>query len=394
MKRYLKIGIVVIFVGIVTVGLIYGDRILLLYRTMNAFKEENLAHSFQTMYKIQPSIKISKGKNVSEFEYNLLPMIDTFKFRGKDLTTEKFLKDTKTSGLLVISNNKITFENYYLGADQNTRFSSNSVCKSFVSALVGIAIDEGYINSVDDSIAKYVKEFKDTEMESITIKDCLQMSSGIAFDEAADMGKISITSLFGKSKMKSIVKLGLSHEPGTYRAYSSINTDILGEVVSNATGYRLSEYMEDKIWSRIGVENEAYWTLSDNKELANGGLHISLRDYARFGLLYMNNGIFDGRQIIPQSWIKASVETNAPHLRASYDGKAYDELGYGYQWWIPEGNDNEFMAIGVFDQWIYINPAKDVIIVKTSAHSKFEEDDNEKKTLELFRAIADNVSID
>ncbi len=392
MKKYLKFGLVMAAIGIVIVGILYGDTIRLIYRSIHAFKEENLAHSFQTMYEIQPSRKISKGEKISKFEYHLMPMIETFKFRGEDLSTHQFLEETKTSGLLVVANNKIAYENYYLGSDESTRFSSNSICKSFTSALVGIAIEEGYINSVNDSIAQYIKEFKNTEMENITIKDCLQMSSGIDFDEVSDMSKISITSMFGVSKMKSIAKFGLSNQPGTYRAYSSINTDILGEIVSIATGYSLSEYMEKKIWSQLGVEYDAYWTLSNHKELANGGLHIALRDYAKFGALYMNNGLFEGKQIIPKSWIKESLATNAPHLKASHDGTPYSELGYGYQWWIPEGDDNEFMAIGVFGQWIYINPTKNVVIVKTSAHPEFEENDNEKKTLELFRAITNHVS--
>lgn len=184
MKKYFRIGLAIVVVGIITIGIAYGDTILLIYRSINAFKEEHLAHSFQTMYEIQPSTKISKGEKVSKFEYNLVPLIDTFNFRGEDLSTEAFLKETKTSGLLVVANNKIAYEKYYLGSDENTRFSSNSVCKSFVSALVGIAIDEGYIENVNDSVAKYIKEFRNTEMEKITIKDCLQMSSGIDFDEA------------------------------------------------------------------------------------------------------------------------------------------------------------------------------------------------------------------
>ena len=392
MKKYFIIGLVLLGVAVLTVGLIYGSTIRLVFRSINAFEEENLAHSFQTMHEIQPTTKIQKGEKVSEFKYDLVPMIDSFEFNGEKLMTDEFLENTKTSGLLVVANDKIAYEKYYLGADENTRLSANSISKSFVSALVGIAVEEGYIDSVDDSIAKYIKEFKDTEMENITIKDSLQMSSGIDFEEEFDMGKISMTSMFGVNKMKSIAKFGLAHEPGTNRTYSSINTDILGEVVSSATGYSLSEYMEEKLWSKLGVENDAYWTLSNNKEVANGGLHVSLRDFARFGRLYKNNGNFEGEQLIPESWIKDSIATNSPHLKAPHNGESDSELGYGYQWWIPEGLENEFVAIGVFGQWIYINPAKDVIIVKTSAHSGFEEDDTEKKTVEFFRTIANNVS--
>lgn len=147
-----------------------------------------------------------------------------------------------------------------------------------------------------------------------------------------------------------------------------------------------------KLWSKIGVEHDAYWTISGKKELANGGLHVSLRDLARFGKFYKNNGSFEGRQIVSSEWIKDSMSTNAPHLKAPHNGETDSELGYGYQWWIPEGSENEFVAIGVFGQWIYVNPVKDVIIVKTSAHLGFEENDTEQKTVEFFRAVANSVN--
>lgn len=393
MKKYITAGALALLIGVIALGLIYRKPIQLILRSFRAFDEKNLARSFQTMYEIQPSKKIAKGERVSEFEYDLIPMINSFSYCGRTLDTDQFLAETKTSGLLVVANNKIVFEQYLLGADENTRFSSNSVCKSFTSALVGIAVAEGYIDSVDDSAAKYVPEFKNTEMERITIKDCLQMSSGINFDEAADMGKISMATMFGKSKMKLLVKYGLLHEPGSNRTYSSINTDILGEVVANATGCTLSGYMREKLWSQIGVENDAYWTLTDNKENANGGLHISLRDYARFAKLYMDNGVYEGKQIIPKQWIEDSITANEPHLEAPLDGKPYSEFGYGYQWWLPVGTEHEFVAIGVFGQWIYINPVKNVIIVKTSADAGFEDDDKEKKTIAFFREIANAAAV-
>lgn len=393
MKQYVKIGLAVCLAGILVLALCYRKTILLVYRSVRAFDEENLAHSFQTMYEIQPSVKIKKGEAVSGFEYDLRPLMETFQFRGHQISVKDFLEETKTSGLLVAADDKITFEQYFLGADETTRFSSNSICKSFVSALVGIAIEEGKIHSVDDPVAAYVSEFKDTEMEEVTIKDCLQMSSGIAFDEEKDMGKISLSSMFGKSKMKSILKFGLAQKPGTCRAYSSINTDILGEVVARATNKSLSAYLEEKIWSQIGVEHDAYWTLSHHKEVANGGLHISLRDYARFAKLYLDNGVFAGKQIISESYIADSLATKEPHLKAPNDGKPYSEFGYGYQWWIPEGTEREFTAIGVFGQWIYVNPEKRVIIVKTGADAGFEEDEKEKKTLAFFRKVSDSIGV-
>ncbi|MET4059472.1 CubicO group peptidase (beta-lactamase class C family) [Arthrobacter sp. UYP6] len=378
-------------VAVATAAVAYGPTVLLLGKTLNAFKEENLAHSFQTMHDIQPSAKIPRGDEVISFPYNERPLIKSFPFKGNEVQTEDFLNETKTSGLLVVHNDKIAYENYYLGADQSTRFAANSVTKSFMSALIGIAVEEGDIRSVEDSVADYVSEFQGTDMESITVKDALHMATGIDFDEEKDMGTISIKSMFGMNKMKAIAKYGLAHEPGTNRTYSSINTDILGEVLINATGKTLSEYMGEKVWSKLGVEYDAYWSRSGKKELANGGLHIALRDFARFGQLYLHNGKQGDTQLIPAEWVNDSVATDAPHLLAPHNGESDSELGYGYQWWIPEGNSGEFTAIGVFGQWVYVNPQKNIVIVKTSAHSGFEENDTEQKTIELFRAIADSL---
>ncbi len=154
-----------------------------------------------------------------------------------------FMEDTKTSALLICRGNKNLFEEYYLGSDESTNFSVNSVTKSITSALVGIAVQEGKIKSIDESIANYIDEFKGTELATVSIKDCLQMSSCINFDEERDMGKISFSSMFGKNKMKMIAKLGLYAPSGTDRRYSSINTDILGELISNATDETLTDYM-------------------------------------------------------------------------------------------------------------------------------------------------------
>ncbi|MCR8746235.1 serine hydrolase domain-containing protein [Romboutsia lituseburensis] len=366
-------------------------KIKLLYNSLSAFKRDNLANSFQTMYQIQPSKRINKGSEVFYFEKELESLPKKFKFKEEKISTDKFIEETNTTGIIVISNDKIKYENYFLGANENTLLSSNSVCKSFVSALLGIAISEGYINSVNEPIGNYVPELKNTELEKISIKDCLQMSSGIDFDEDTDMSKMSISMLLGKPAIKYISKLKLEIQPGTLRKYSSINTEIIGEVITNATGCSLSDYLENKIWKRIGVENDAYWTLSNNKELAMGGLSISLRDYARFAKIYLNNGKFNNEQIIPSKWIEESIDIREYHLRPGVNNDSYNTFGYGYKWWIPEGNEKEFMAIGIYSQWIYINLSKNVIIVKTSAHPGFMDKDHELKTLALFRSIVGNL---
>lgn len=137
--------------------------------------------------------------------------------------------------------------------------------------------------------------------------------------------------------------------------------------------------------------HDAYWTLSNGTELAMGGLSVSLRDYARFARLYLNEGSYNGEQILPRAWVRDSLDVSAEYSKPGANHDAYNAIGYGYQWWVPEGNEGEFMAIGVYGQWIYVNPTSRVIIVKTSADPNFMEKGYELKHVEFFRAIANAV---
>lgn len=390
-----KIGIVTVcfavMIGIVWMG--FGENIKILATSLNSFKDENLAHTFQHTPEIQPTEKISHGAaNFQFLKEDNLTLVDGFRFKDGYYPVEKFIEDTKTSALLVIKDDVIKYEKYYLGGDENTLFSSNSMGKSFVSALMGIAVSEGYVKSIDDPIGKYIPEFKGTEMENIPIKACLQMASGIRFDEDADMSGFSMKTLIGIPAMKVISKYGMQEDPYTYRRYLSINTEILGQVIKNATGRGLAEYMEEKLWSKLGADHDAYWTLSNDTELAMGGLSVSLRDYARFARLYLNDGNWEGEQILTEKWVKDSLDVSAEYSRPGANNDPYNEIGYGYQWWVPEGAQNEFMAIGVYGQWIYVNPSKQVIIVKTSADPNFTSKNYEPKHVEFFRAIADGIA--
>lgn len=393
MKKF-KIIIVVVTAILILVSTIkYKDKVKLIYTSLNSFKDENLAYTFQNTPKIQPVKVINKGEDTFEFneDYSInLPK--KFNFKNNAYLVDDFIEETKTTGLLIIKDDNIKYEKYYLGGDKNTLFSSNSMGKSFVSALMGIAISEGYINSVDEPIGKYIPQFKNTDLENIPIKACLQMASGIKFDEEKDLSKFSIKTLLGVSPMKLIAKCGIEEKPFTHRKYLSINTEILGEVITKATGYSLSKYMEEKLWKKIGVQSNAYWTLNNNKELAMGGLNISLRDYARFGRLYLNNGIYNKEQIIPKEWIEQSLDNSSPYSRPDKNNSIENAIGYGYQWWIPDGDEKEFLAIGVYGQFLYINPLRNIIIVKTSADSNFNKPDYEIKNIEFFRSIVDSIS--
>ena len=394
MKLWKRLGIVLCCLALIlgAIWFCFGERLSLLYRSLQSFKDENLAYTFQHTPEIQPTVTIQGSAAPFEFakEENIA-LADGFQFEGSFYPTEPFLQDTKTSALLVIQDDVIRYENYFFGGDEATAFSSNSMGKSFVSALMGFAVADGFIDSVNDPLGKYIPEFAGTDLENIPIKACLQMASGIDFNEDTDMNSFSMRTLMGTPAMEVIAGYGVQEPPFTYRRYLSINTEILGQVIKNATGKGLGEYMEEKLWTRIGSAHDAYWTLNNGTELANGGLSISLRDYARFARLYLHEGNWNGEQLLPRDWIRDSLAISADYSKPGANNDGYNAIGYGYQWWVPEGDQGEFMAIGVYGQFLYVNPEQNVIIVKVNADPDFMAEHYELKHVEFFRAIADGL---
>lgn len=374
--------------GVIWIG--FGKKIKILYTSLNSFKDENLAHTFQNTPQIQPTKTIHRGENTFQFlKEDNAALEGSFCFEGVSYPLETFMEDTRTLAMVAVKDDVIRYENYFSGGNEATVFSSNSMGKSFVSALMGIAVSEGYVDSVEDPVGKYIPEFAGTELENIPIRACLKMASGINFDEDRDMSGFSMRTLMGTPAMRVIAKYGTQEEPYTYRRYLSINTEILGQVIVNATGRSLAEYMEEKLWKRIDAAHDAFWTLSNGTELAMGGLSVSMRDYVRFARLYLHEGAYNGEQILDREWVRASMDASEEFAKPGANNDAYNAIGYGYQWWIPEGNQGEFMAIGVYGQWIYVNPSKQVIIVKTSADPDFMEPGYELKHVEFFRAVAE-----
>ncbi len=394
MKLWKRLGIVLCCLALIlgAIWFCFGERLSLLYRSLQSFKDENLAYTFQHTPEIQPTVTIQGSAAPFEFakEENIA-LADGFQFEGSFYPTEPFLQDTKTSALLVIQDDVIRYENYFFGGDEATVFSSNSMGKSFVSALMGFAVADGFIDSVNDPLGKYIPEFAGTDLENIPINACLQMASGIDFNEDTDMNSFSMRTLMGTPAMEVIAGYGVQEPPFTYRRYLSINTEILGQVIKNATGKGLGEYMEEKLWTRIGSAHDAYWTLNNGTELANGGLSISLRDYARFARLYLHEGNWNGEQLLPRDWIRDSLDISADYSKPGANNDGYNAIGYGYQWWVPEGDQGEFMAIGVYGQFLYVNPEQNVIIVKVNADPDFMAEHYELKHVEFFRAIADGL---
>ena len=319
-----------------------------------------------------------------------LPM--TYQWQGKTKNIADWLVETDTTSLLVIKDGAIVSENYYLGTKAEDRRISWSVAKSFLSALVGIAVTDGRIKSLDDTVETYAPLLKGSAYEGVTIRNVLNMASGVAFNEDylaffSDINKMGRVLALGGSMDEFAASITARSGPdGEIWQYVSIDTHIASMVLRGATGKPLQQFMAENLWSKIGAEDDAvFLTDSEGNAFALGGLNMRTRDYARFGQMMLGFGNFNGQQIIPADWAARSVEPTAPV-------KGSEPAGYGYQWWVPTNAFGEFYALGVYGQYIYINRPARVVIVKTSADREFMNDGAggavvASQTMEMFRGI-------
>ena len=381
---------------------IYSPNLIRLYKLSNLYNEKTIAHNFINMDKVFiASEPIEPSETPYIFEETDFQLPEKYLFEGSEHNLMEGLAHFKTDGLIILHDNKMLFEEYWNGNDKYSKHISWSVAKSFLSALMGIALDEGLIDSIDDPVTKYLPEFKGTGYDGVKIKNILQMSSGVEFNEDyadpnSDINKFGRSISRGKP-MKDFAKtLKNGREQGTYNHYVSIDTQVLGFLLESVTDMPLREYLYKKIWSKIGMENDAYYiTDKAGVDLALGGLNATLRDYAKFGYLYLNNGNWFGEQIVPEQWVIDSHTPDAPHLMPNAgDDLTSSEWGYGYQWWIPGNPMTDFTAHGVYNQFIYVDPASGVVIAKTSSNHRFrsEKDYSKAVHIAMFRAIAKHIS--
>mgnify|MGYP001942352269 CR=1 FL=1 len=344
--------------------------------------------------------KSTQPFNFPQIENIKLP--STFKFQDQSFSTLDYLDSSYTQGFLVIQDDNIVYENYWRGQKRDSKHISWSVAKSFTSALIGIAMEEGDIKRLDRTVDSFAPILKGSGYEGVNLEDVLEMSSGIGFDETYSDPESDISRWWGgfirgESQDEFAATLQRELEPGTFNRYISINTHVLGMVLVSATGKSVTDYMQEKLWQPLGMEYDAYWLADGNgMEMVLGGLNATLRDYAKLGQLYLHKGKFKGKQIVPEDWIEKSVNPKKEHLLPGSKNSGSPEFGYGYQWWIPDGDEGEMMAIGVFNQYIYINPNTQTVIVKNSANKNYYDSTNPHSAsivhLELFREIAHKES--
>ncbi|MGI9325645.1 MAG: serine hydrolase domain-containing protein [Pseudomonadales bacterium] len=356
--------------------------------------------NFNRIVELTPVSTLSPSSDPYEFpEGASIELPQSFTYADESVSTEEFLDQTDTTAVLVLKDGEVRFETYRLTGGRAVNWLSMSVAKSFISALVGIAVDEGYIKSIEEPVTLYVPSLLGSAYDNVRIKDILQMSSGAKWNEdysdpESDIGRLGGTLASGESLNDFSSTLVRETQPGTRSLYNSTDTQVLGQLLVKATGRSITDYMQEKLWDPLGMEASAHWIVDNyNMEMAFGGLNATARDYAKLGELYRNRGRWGSEQVVPDAWVKASVVADAPHLTVEALGFG---MGYGYQWWLMDGDEGEYSAIGVYNQFVYVNPTHDLVIVKLSASSDYavtndESSFRELETIEFFRSIRDQL---
>ncbi|NOE18684.1 serine hydrolase [Ruegeria atlantica] len=366
------------------VGLWKREELQRLMAVNSLFAEDKIVHNFSHMDEAFLTVDLPRG-NAPTWE---LPYGEGF-----DLPegTDTWINERSVTSLLIMQNGKIRFEEYYLGTGPDDRRISWSVAKSYLSALFGILLQEGAIDSLDDPVVKYAPKLAGSAYDRATIRNVLNMASGVTFDEdyldpKSDINRMGRVIALGGELDDFAASLQDSFAPpGETWQYVSIDTHVLGMVIRGATGRSVADLLTEKILQPLGLERDGYY-VTDGAGVAFvlGGLNFTTRDFARFGQMILQDGKLSGRQVVPADWIFEATQPSAP--------TAQGKIGYGYQWWIPRGaHEGEFLARGVYGQYIYFNQPRGVLIVSTGADRKFRDTGVNDQNIEMFRKIAESL---
>jgi CubicO group peptidase (beta-lactamase class C family) len=339
-----------------------GEDFLLLSPTEQAYAYRNVDRMFVTraIRRGTTVLSLQRGEEISPH----------YQADGKTHGVDGYFGRANVAGLLVIRNERIVLERYALGLEENIRWSSMSMIKSLTSTLIGAALQQGAITSLDDAVSKYIPALRGCAYDAVTVRHLITMSSGVRWNEDytdrnSDVNRYS-KSLGDKvpgGVLALMRSLKAEHRPGSHFNYNSGDTYLLGSLLSAATGKTLADYMSETIWSRLGMEFDAFYTLESEggQEIGGSRAGIALRDFGRFGVFLLRNGMIDGISVLPADWID-----NAGHPAFALDPETnrYGATGYGYSWWIDP--DGSMVALGFAGQALYVNRKAGVVIVTLS----------------------------
>jgi CubicO group peptidase (beta-lactamase class C family) len=376
--------LLVLVLAAVVVGFWQREQIMRLLAVNSLFSEEKIVANFSNMDAAFLSVPVSRGMGpTAELPYGpdaALPGQVTDWVVARDVTA-----------LVVLKDGEIVHESYYKGTAAEDLRISWSVAKSYLSALIGVLVEDGTIASLDDPVTRYAPELADGAYAGATVRNVLQMASGVTFDEDyldqnSDINRMGRVIALGGSMDAFAAGITESFAaPGAQWQYVSIDTHVLSMVVRGATGRPIADLMSEKIMAPMGLERAPYYLIDGfGTAFVLGGLNLTTRDYARMGQMYLQNGFYNGAQIVPEAWVAASTAASAP--------TAPGAIGYGYQWWIPKGAvAGEFLARGIYGQYVYVNNSRGVVIATNAADRNFRDAGVDDANVAVFRAIADSL---
>lgn len=339
-----------------------GEDFLLLPPTAQAHAYRNVDRMFatRTIRRGEAVMSLPRGPEISP----------RYRADQREQGVDGYMDRANVAGLLVIKGEHIVLERYALGLGEDVRWSTMSMIKSLTSTLVGAALQQGAIASLDDAVSQYIPALRGCAYDTVTVRNLITMSSGVRWNEdytdrASDVNRYSKS--LGDKVPGGVLALmrGLKAEqrPGSQFNYNTGDTYVLGSLVTAATGKKLADYMSETIWSPLGMECDAFYTLEseDGQEIGGSRAGITLRDLGRFGVFLLRNGVIDGKPVLPPDWI---AHAGHPAFSFGEETNRYGATGYGYSWWIDP--DGSMAAVGFAGQSLYINRKHNIVIVTLS----------------------------
>lgn len=382
--KYATRGILLLAVILAAAVFWQREKIIRLVAVNSLFSQEKIVSNFSHMDSMFLTRPLERGSN----GVSALPV-------GTPIPLPAPVRDwvsaRSVTSLLVMKDGEIISEDYFLGTGPDDLRISWSVAKSYLSALFGIVMAEGKIASLDDPVTKYAPLLVGSAYDGATIRNVLNMASGVQFNEDyldfnSDINRMGRVLALGGTMDGFATSVDQRlRTPGEAWQYVSIDTHVIGMVIRGATGRSIGELLEEKIIKPMGLETAPYYvTDGEGVAFVLGGLNVTTRDYARFGQMFLNGGRWNGAQIVPQDWVATSTRASAPTVAGN--------TGYGYQWWVPVGAvEGEYMARGIYGQYIYVNRPLGVVIASTAADKKFREAGVSAQNIAMFRRIAAGI---
>jgi CubicO group peptidase (beta-lactamase class C family) len=337
---------------------------------------------FRNIDRIFPTRAVKRGRVVKPLPVASRPISPVYRLGDESGSVDNYMARERVAGLLVISHGKIVLERYGLDQKAGDRWISFSIAKSVTSMLLGAAIKDGKIKSVDDLVTTYIPELKGSAYDGVTLRQVLAMRSGVQWNEdyadpASDVGRLaaSMAENRGDSLVAMMLRRPRAVPAGGRFLYSTGESNMVGLIVSRATGEPLADYLSRKIWRPYGMESDASWLTDGGIEIGGCCLNITLRDYGRLGQFAMDGGAVGRGSVLPAGWMAESTSSKS----------GPGETPYGYQWWIPW--EGKFAALGIFGQSVFMDPARELVVVQLSAWPKASDEQLSARRIAFMEAV-------